>query len=285
MSHDFWYLSRASGITAYVLLTLAVVMGIVMSSRLAGRLGSKATVFDLHQHASLLAFITSAVHAAALLGDSYYAFSAESLAVPLASPFRPWAVAVGTIGFYALAAVTLSFYLRRRIGYTAWRRLHYLTFGAFLLVTVHGLTAGTDTAARVIYVVSTAGIALLTAYRLLNDLPKSSPAWASRVRIAGGVGAAGAAAVVVLAAGFAPVDLSGGAGSGDRLAITASTQRQARELAAFLDARADADDDDDDEDRFEEIDDDGREGLRERAHDHDDDDGHDDEREGEEDDD
>jgi DMSO/TMAO reductase YedYZ heme-binding membrane subunit len=58
--------------------------------------------------------------------------------------------------------VTLSFYVRRRIGHATWRRIHYLSFVVFLMVTVHGLMSGTDTAragVRVMY--QTAGWSVL----------------------------------------------------------------------------------------------------------------------------
>ena len=55
-------------------------------------------------------------------------------------------VAAGQVGFYLMAVVVGSFYLRRHIGQRAWRTLHYLTFLAFVGATVHGIAAGTDSA-------------------------------------------------------------------------------------------------------------------------------------------
>ena len=39
--------------------------------------------------------------------------------------------------------VTLD-YLRTRVNYAWWRRLHYATFAAWILVTIHGLGTGSD---------------------------------------------------------------------------------------------------------------------------------------------
>jgi DMSO/TMAO reductase YedYZ heme-binding membrane subunit len=48
------------------------------------------------------------------------------------------------VAFYLMVLTSASFYVRKRIGQKLWRRLHYLTFAAYLLATVHGIQAGTD---------------------------------------------------------------------------------------------------------------------------------------------
>ena len=64
----------------------------------------------------------------------------------LSVDYRPFWVGWGQPGLYLLTLVTLSFYVRRRIGHATWRRIHYLSFVVFLMVTVHGLMSGTDAA-------------------------------------------------------------------------------------------------------------------------------------------
>jgi len=51
---------------------------------------------------------------------------------------------MGIMAAYLTAALYVSFYLRPYIGYKAWRSLHYLSFGVFVMGTLHGLFAGTD---------------------------------------------------------------------------------------------------------------------------------------------
>ena len=63
--------------------------------------------------------------------------------------------------------VTVSFYLRRRIGYKTSRLLHYFSFLAYIGATVHGVLAGTDTAlfsTQLIYEETAVVVVLLTAY-------------------------------------------------------------------------------------------------------------------------
>jgi predicted ferric reductase len=55
-------------------------------------------------------------------------------------------VGLGQVGFYLAAIVAGSVYVRKQIGYKAWRALHYASFVLYLIVTLHGLFAGTDAA-------------------------------------------------------------------------------------------------------------------------------------------
>lgn len=71
---------------------------------------------------------------------------------------------------WLFALVAASFWLRKRIGVRAWRRLHWITYALFALATVHGLAAGTDTAqpwARGLYLGAVGAVALATAWRAL----------------------------------------------------------------------------------------------------------------------
>ena len=140
----FWLLARASGLSAYVLLTCSVLAGLVVKSRPFGRAVRTATVTDVHRFLALLALGMLALHAAALTLDRTVHLSPLALVVPGASPYRPPAVALGVLACELAALVILSWPARRRIGMRSWRRLHWLTYGAFLAATAHGLAAGTD---------------------------------------------------------------------------------------------------------------------------------------------
>src|SRR6266571_1988744 len=145
MDHAFWYVSRASGLTAYLLLALSVCFGLLVRTRIMDWRAARWRWFDLHQCTALLALGFVLLHVFLLLGDRYIGFSLDELLIPFASPYRPLEVAAGVFALYLMAIVLASFWLRRLIGYRAWRAIHYLTFVLFLLTLVHGLFAGTDT--------------------------------------------------------------------------------------------------------------------------------------------
>ncbi|HEX5503655.1 MAG TPA: hypothetical protein VFW96_13615 [Thermomicrobiales bacterium] len=168
-THAFWYLARAAGLSAYVLLFLTVCLGLGVQLHFLDALLARWRTFDLHEFAALLALGFVALHALALLGDRYTGFTLPQLLVPLASPYRPVWTALGVLAFYLFAAITASFYLRRRIGQRAWRALHYLTYAVFLLALAHGLFAGSDAAtswARALYWGTAAAVAVLTVRRV-----------------------------------------------------------------------------------------------------------------------
>ncbi|WP_376793479.1 ferric reductase-like transmembrane domain-containing protein [Thermoflexus sp.] len=167
----YWYLSRASGLVAYVLLWLSMILGLIITSRIARLWPGGPTAFDLHQHTALLSLALSFFHALILLGDRYISFAPLQVFLPFASAnYRPFSVGLGQLGFYLLTLVGLTFYVRRRIGYAMWRRIHYLSFGVFVLVTVHGVLSGTDgskVGVRIIYQVAGASVLALLIYRIL----------------------------------------------------------------------------------------------------------------------
>jgi predicted ferric reductase len=173
MTHDptFWLLARASGLTAYVLLTLSVLAGLVVKSRPFGRALKTAEVVDVHRFLALLGLGMLALHGVALVLDSTVHMPLAALVVPFLSPYRPTAVAFGVLTAELMALVTVSFSLRRFIGGRNWRRLHYATFLVFIMGTVHGLTAGTDTAhpwALALYLGAVGSVAFATAWRALS---------------------------------------------------------------------------------------------------------------------
>jgi DMSO/TMAO reductase YedYZ heme-binding membrane subunit len=90
--------------------------------------------------------------------------------IPLASPYEPLWVGAGQVSLYLSLVVTLSLYVRRQIGQRAWRIIHYLSYGAFVLVALHGLLSGTDSASllmRMMYAGSVLLVTGLTVYRVI----------------------------------------------------------------------------------------------------------------------
>lgn len=137
-----WLFSRATGLLAYVALSVDVIAGLLVSTR--SKLVPRGPLVDLHGWLSPLALALVLAHGAVLLADRYVAFDIIDLLVPFASTRWPIAIGIGVLGGYLLLVVHLSFGLRKRIGTANWRRLHYLSFVAFVLVTLHALAVGTD---------------------------------------------------------------------------------------------------------------------------------------------
>jgi sulfoxide reductase heme-binding subunit YedZ len=178
----FWLLARASGLTAYVLLTASVLAGLVLKSRPFGRAVKTASVMDVHRFLALLGLGALGLHGLALVLDQTVHMPLAALLVPGASPYRPFAVSLGVLSAELMALVVVSFSVRRRIGMRNWRRLHWATYALFLMGTVHGLLAGTDSSqpwARSLYLGALGAVVFATAWRVLTRptrLPIPAPA-------------------------------------------------------------------------------------------------------------
>lgn len=171
MRHDptFWLLARAGGLTAYVMLTLSVLAGLVLKSR-PFRALKPAAVTDLHRLLALLGLGALAGHAIALVLDSTVHVSVAGLFVPGLVSYRPVWTSLGILTAELMILVYASFSLRKRIGTKNWRRLHWTTYGIFGAATLHGIAAGTDTVQPWVlglYIGAVAAVAAATTWRFL----------------------------------------------------------------------------------------------------------------------
>jgi methionine sulfoxide reductase heme-binding subunit len=175
----FWLIARASGLTAYVLLTMSVLAGVTVKSRPFGRALKAATATDAHRFLSLLALGAIALHGVALTLDKTVHIGVAALLVPGLAGYRPLATALGVLAAELAALVIASFPLRKRIGARAWRRLHWATYGVFAAATVHGLAAGTDTARGwtfAVYLGAVFSVVAATAWRAFTARPQTKGA-------------------------------------------------------------------------------------------------------------
>jgi predicted ferric reductase len=145
LAHMYWYLSRAGGFVAFGLLWLSMVYGLLMTNRMARVWPGGPAAFDLHQFTSLLALVFTGFHMLILLGDSYSGYTLSQLLLPFGSTnYEPLWVGIGQIGFYVMALVSITFYLRNRMKPGAWRVIHFLSFASFLMALGHGIFSGSD---------------------------------------------------------------------------------------------------------------------------------------------
>src|SRR5215467_8471131 len=165
-----WAAARAGGLTAYVLLSAAVVMGLALSLRWQSAHWPRLVNNEWHNYLTLLSLIFVGVHVLAVWVDPFTHFGLAEVWIPLASAYRPQWMALGIVGLYFGIAIGISTWLRPVIGYQWWRRLHVLTLVLYALVTVHGIATGSDTRwALGIYGVSIVLVGTLVVLRLLGS--------------------------------------------------------------------------------------------------------------------
>jgi DMSO/TMAO reductase YedYZ heme-binding membrane subunit len=167
----WWWVTRASGLVAWAVISAAVVWGLLASTKLVRKRGLPAWILDLHRYLGTLTVAFVAVHIAAIWLDSFVTFTPMQLFVPFASAWRPHAVAWGIFATYLLIAVQLTSWAMRRLPRKLWHRVHLLSLPMLAVATVHGYLAGTDRSNRAVQasvLVVLLGIVFLLGVRVIS---------------------------------------------------------------------------------------------------------------------
>jgi sulfoxide reductase heme-binding subunit YedZ len=194
-----WYLARAAGVAAYLLLTIVVCLGLTMAGRkrLAG--WPRFALEDVHRFGGLLVGCFVVTHVVTIAADAYLPFSFWAMVVPFVARYRPIFTALGIVAAELLLALAVTNRYRDRLPYRFWRRAHYLNFAVWSAATLHGLGSGTDR--------STPWLMALFAAAVASVLAVAASRFRRAGLLAGAVAVAGVVVVVLLAAGplrFAP---------------------------------------------------------------------------------
>lgn len=173
-----WYVTRAAATSAYVTLSVTVILGLFRSLGRVSRLRDTRILWlldELHPYLAVVTLALIVLHLVSLIFDPLIPFSLLNLLIPLDQPYRPFAVDLGVLALYGMVVVWLSSWVKRRIRYTTWRTLHYTSFVAFALVSLHGILAGSDAGEpwmRLIYFGFAGVVALLVLVRIFWPTPQ-----------------------------------------------------------------------------------------------------------------
>ena len=170
----YWYLSRATAFVSLSILWVSMALGLGITNKMARLWPGAPAAFAIHEYVSLLGLAFALFHALILLGDHYINFTIAQIFIPFSTvDYRPTWTGIGQLGFYLWLIVTLSFYVRSRIGQKTWRVLHYLSFAMYIMGLLHGLFGGTDsttTWASYYYWITGGSLLFLLVYRIVNSI-------------------------------------------------------------------------------------------------------------------
>jgi methionine sulfoxide reductase heme-binding subunit len=143
-SEALWYLSRATGLVAFIVLSLVVVLGVTIA-----RLGRVPAMprfagVGLHRNASMFAVVLLAIHILTAELDPFVTIGWVAAVVPFASHYEPMWLGFGALALDLGAAVVVTSLLRFRIGIRAWRAVHWLAYAIWPLAALHGIGAASD---------------------------------------------------------------------------------------------------------------------------------------------
>jgi sulfoxide reductase heme-binding subunit YedZ len=140
----YWYLTRSSGAVALVLLTLALVLGVIDVGRWSTESWPRFVVDSLHRNASLLALAFLCLHILTAVLDSFAPISLVNAVIPFTGSYRPFWLGLGALSFDLMLAVIITSLLRRRMGHATWRAIHWLAYASWPIALLHGLGTGSD---------------------------------------------------------------------------------------------------------------------------------------------
>jgi predicted ferric reductase len=167
----FWYLSRGSAITAYLLLWLSMILGTGITNKLSALWPGLPSTIELHEYTSILGLAFGLFHGLILMGDRYIGFNLAKILLPFSTTsYKPLAIGIGQIAFYIWIILDISFYIRKSIGRKVWRAIHFASFLTYVAVLFHALIAGTDAASnwmQTIYWVTGGLLLFMITFRIL----------------------------------------------------------------------------------------------------------------------
>jgi predicted ferric reductase len=190
-----WFLTRATGLVALVLLSACLVLGILINVRFASPRWPRFLTAGLHRNLSLLVLVFVAIHVATTVLDSYTSIQWLDAVIPFVSVYRPFWLGLGAIAFDLLLALAVTSLLRVRLGHRTWRLTHWAAYACWPVAVVHGLGTGSDPRTRwVLFLTLACVFTVVSACSL-----RLAFGWPSRGALR--LGAATAGIVVLLAAG------------------------------------------------------------------------------------
>jgi Ferric reductase like transmembrane component len=140
----YWYLARGTGAVALVLLTASVVIGILGSVRFSAARWPRFAIESVHRDVSLLVLVVLVIHIVTSVLDGFAPITLLDGVVPFVSGYRPLWMGLGTLAFDLLIAIAVTSIVRRRLGYRAWRAVHWFAYASWPVAVLHGLGTGSD---------------------------------------------------------------------------------------------------------------------------------------------
>jgi hypothetical protein len=164
-----WYVTRATGVVSLLLLTAAVVLGVLSALRWRTTRWPRFATVDAHRNLTLLSIAFVAVHVVTTVADGYAPIGLVDAVVPFVSPYRPLWLGLGTVAFDLLLALVATSLLRTAVPARLWRALHWTAYASWPVALVHSFGTGSDARTgwlAAIGIGSLAAVALATLARI-----------------------------------------------------------------------------------------------------------------------
>ena len=144
----WWYVARAGGMIAALLLVGSLVLGVLLATRAMKSVDRPAWLLAMHRWFSTMTIVGTALHIVGLVADNFVHFGWREVLVPGASKWEPLAVGMGVVALYLMIAVYGTSMFMKKLPKRLWRQVHMTSYALVWLAIVHAALAGTDVTNR-----------------------------------------------------------------------------------------------------------------------------------------
>jgi sulfoxide reductase heme-binding subunit YedZ len=139
-----WYAARSTGYVSLIMLTAILVLGIVTAMRWDSRDWPRFLSQAVHRNLSLLVLIFLGIHILTSVVDPFAGIAVLNTVAPFTGSYRPVWLGLGVVSMEVLVALVITSLLRQRIGFAAWRVVHWIAYACWPLAMLHTLGTGSD---------------------------------------------------------------------------------------------------------------------------------------------
>ena len=167
---EFWFIARITGLSAFAVLSLAVLSGEALRTSVLDFLATNRALRRLHDFTTPLWIPLAFVHVVALVFDKTARIGVQDLVVPFQTGYGQLAIGLGTISLDIIVVVTMTSWLRSHMNNTAWTWIHRTAYVGFVAIFFHAALSGTDFDAPLVSALAwstAAGLAILGVSRLV----------------------------------------------------------------------------------------------------------------------
>jgi methionine sulfoxide reductase heme-binding subunit len=166
-----WYISRATGVVALLLLTAVMLIGILINRQ--GRLPGlpRFAVTNLHRNLSLMAVVFIVIHVVTAVLDGYVSIPLVSGVIPFTSGYEGFWLGLGAISFDLMLALIATSLIRGRLSRRLWKAVHWLAYASWPVAFAHSIGSSTDLQGGLLLglaVVCAAALAAALVWRLVT---------------------------------------------------------------------------------------------------------------------
>jgi predicted ferric reductase len=135
------FASATLGLIAIWLLTLNVLLGLLLSSQYNPYTSwphRRINYFKVHNWTGYVALVLSIAHAVILPFSATAGWGWADVVWPSAAPQQAGLNVLGALALYLLAVLVATSYVRRRLGRSAWKTVHFTAYACAALFVIHG---------------------------------------------------------------------------------------------------------------------------------------------------